>query len=247
MINEWIVDINCDVGEGINNESKLMPYISSCNIACGGHAGDLDTMRTVVKLAKEYQVKIGAHPSFPDKENFGRQIIDMSCADLYTSLRQQIRDLMVVLREEHLTLHHIKLHGALYNLAAIDEKTANVVIEVVKSIAFPVYLYAPYKSVLADIAKKEHIAVTYEAFADRNYNDDLTLVSRTKNSPIIERADLVFEHVHRMIFKKKVKTIDGVEVGIKADTFCIHGDHPEAVKLVEGLTKKLKDHHVLIR
>lgn len=246
-MNGLVVDINCDLGEGLNNESLLMPYISSCNIACGGHAGDLETMRAVVKLAKQYQVKIGAHPSFPDKENFGRQIIDMSCADLYTVLRQQIRDLMLVLREEHLTLHHIKPHGALYNLAAVDEKTANVVIEVVKSIAFPVQLYAPYKSVLADVAEKEHITVTYEAFADRNYNNDLTLVSRTNDNAIIESVDLAFEHVHRMIFKQKVETIDGVEVEIKADTFCIHGDHPEAVKLAEGLTQKLKEHHVLIR
>ncbi|MFC4722049.1 5-oxoprolinase subunit PxpA [Geojedonia litorea] len=242
-----IIDINCDVGEGLNNEHLLMPYVSSCNIACGGHAGDPDTMRAVVRLAKEHQVKIGAHPSFPDKENFGRQIIEMSCADLYTSLKQQIRDLMTVLREEHLMLHHIKPHGALYNLAARDERTANVVVEVVKSIALPVYLYAPYKSVLAEVAEKEHIEVTYEAFADRNYNKDLTLVSRAKTNAIIENLDLMFEHVQNMIFNQKVKTVDGVEVVVKAETFCVHGDNPKAVKLLEGLSQKLKEHHVLIR
>ena len=116
------LDINVDVGEGLNNEVQLMPYMSSCNIACGGHAGDMETMRNVVKLAKQYRVKIGAHPSFPDKEYFGREIIEISSANLYTSLKKQIRSLLRVLKNEHLQLHHIKPHGALYNLAAIDKK-----------------------------------------------------------------------------------------------------------------------------
>jgi UPF0271 protein len=241
-----VVDINCDVGEGFANEAQLMPFISSCNIACGGHAGDRETMLQVVKLAKIHKVNIGAHPSFPDKENFGRQVIDISCADLYTSLKQQIRSLVSVLREEHLTLHHIKPHGALYNLAAIDEKTAKVVIEVVKSIALPLYLYAPYGSVIAELALKEKIPLTYEAFADRNYNEDLTLVSRSQENAIILDPDKVFEHVYHMMYHQKVKTINGVEVALKADTFCVHGDHPKAVILVKKLYEKLREHQIFI-
>jgi UPF0271 protein len=245
-MNTIIVDINADVGEGLNNEAQLMPYLSSCNIACGGHAGNEETMAQVVKLAKAHKVKIGAHPSFPDKQNFGRQRIQMSSADLYTSLKQQVRSLMSVLRAEHVTLHHIKPLGALYNLAAIDEKTANVIIEVVKSIALPLNLYVPYGSVIADLASKEHIKITYEAFADRNYNEDLTLVSRTQGNAMITNPEDVFCHVYKMISEQKVKTISGVEVGIKADTFCVHGDNPEALKLLQLLTEKLQQHHVNI-
>lgn len=245
-MNPIIIDINADVGEGLNNESRLMPYLSSCNIACGGHAGDEETMSKVVKLAKKHKVKIGAHPSFPDRLNFGRKVMQMSSADLYTSLKQQIRILMKVLRAEHATLHHIKPHGALYNLAAVDEKTANVIIEVVKSIALPLSLYVPYGSVIADKAQKERIKITYEAFADRNYNEDLTLVSRSLNNAIITDLDTVYGHVYKMISQHKVKTISGVEVEIKADTFCIHGDHPEALKLLQFLTEKLQQHQVKI-
>lgn len=245
-MNPIIIDINADVGEGLNNESRLMPYLSSCNIACGGHAGDEETMSKVVKLAKKHKVKIGAHPSFPDRLNFGRKVMQMSSADLYTSLKQQIRILMKVLRAEHATLHHIKPHGALYNLAAVDEKTANVIIEVVKSIALPLSLYVPYGSVIADKAQKEGIKLTYEAFADRNYNEDLTLVSRSLNNAIITDLDTVYGHVYKMISQHKVKTISGVEVEIKADTFCIHGDHPEALKLLQFLTEKLQQHQVKI-
>lgn len=244
---QWIIDINADVGEGLNNETQLMPYLSSCNIACGGHAGDEKTMLKVVKLAKKHKVKIGAHPSFPDKENFGRQVMKISCADLYTSLKQQVRSLMRVLRAEHCMLHHVKPHGALYNLAAVDKKTAEVIIEVVKSIALPIQLYVPYGSVIADLAQKENIKITYEAFADRNYNTDLTLVSRTQINAVITDSDEVFGHVKSMIFHQKVKTISGVEVGIKADTFCVHGDNPEAINLLQNLTEKLLESHVIIR
>ena len=246
MINQKVVDINADVGEGLNNEAQLMPYLSSCNIACGGHAGDKDTMVQVVKLAKAHRVKVGAHPSFPDKHNFGREIIPMSSADLYTSLKQQIRNLISVLRAERTPLHHIKPHGALYNLAAVDEKTANVVIEVVKSIAMPLRLYVPYGSVIANIAQKEGVRITYEAFADRNYNADLTLVSRGQDNAVITDLEIVFDHVHRMIFEQKVKTISGVEVGLKADTFCVHGDNPKATELLQNLTEKLRGSNVIV-
>ena len=126
------VDINVDVGEGMGNEALIMPLISSCNIACGGHAGNTETMGSVVKLAKKHGVKIGAHPSFPDKENFGRVKIDIPYASLLSSISQQIKALQEVLSQEHGVLHHIKLHGALYNLAAVNAKTANGIIEVIK-------------------------------------------------------------------------------------------------------------------
>lgn len=240
------IDINVDVGEGINNESLLMPFISSCNIACGGHAGDLNTMRTVVKLAKEYHVKIGAHPSYPDKENLGRKTMEISHSRLFKSLRSQINSLIKVLRIENAMLHHIKPHGALYNNATINKSTADVIIEVLKSISLPLKLYVPFNSVISELAEKENIPIVYEAFADRNYNDDLTLVSRNDKNAIILNPDEMFEHVFRMITKQKVKTLNGVEVQIKADTFCVHGDNPKVVHLIKNLRNKLEENHIII-
>lgn len=241
------IDINVDVGEGIGNEALIMPYISSCNIACGGHAGDIETMQRVVKLAKEHRVKIGAHPSFPDKENFGRVKMDMSCAALFTSIKQQIKALQDVLYQEHRVLHHVKPHGALYNLAAVDIKVANVIVEVMKDLVLPIKLYVPYKSVVADVALKNNIAITYEAFADRNYNDDLTLVSRQEKYALINDTDMMFEHVFKMLSKQKVKTIQNSEIEILAETFCIHGDNPDAVVLIKSLKEKLELNGIKIR
>lgn len=241
------VDINVDVGEGIYNESQLMPYISSCNIACGGHAGDLETMRSVVKLAKQYQVKIGAHPSFPDIENFGRIPIKITSAALYTSLKDQIDNLMVVLKEEQARIHHVKPHGALYNLAAVDSKIANVIIEVMKSFMLPIKLYVPNNSVIEKLAIENDIPIMHEAFADRNYNDDGSLVSRTKNNALIEDATQMFEHVYRMIIFKKIKTITESEIDIFATTFCVHGDHPNAVLFIKNLKTRLAENGIQIR
>ena len=240
------IDINADVGEGIGNEARLMPCISSCNIACGGHAGDFETMKSVVELAKKYQVKIGAHPSFPDKENFGRKVIEMPCVTLYTSIKHQIKDLVKVLEDEHLPLHHVKPHGALYNLAAVDEKTADVIIEVMKGLMLRAKLYVPYKSVIAKLAVENNIPVMYEAFADRNYNDDLTLVSRVENDAVIQDQNNMFEHVFRILSSNKVKTISGRLESIIAETFCVHGDNPKAVELISSLSKRLEENGIKV-
>lgn len=241
------IDINVDVGEGIGNESILMPLISSCNIACGGHAGDSETMRMVVKLATAYNVKIGAHPSFPDKANFGRKDMDISCAALYTSIKGQIDDLLIILKEEKAQLNHVKPHGALYNLAAVDDKKASVIIEVMKNFILPVKIFVPYNSVIEKMAIENNIPIKYEAFADRNYNDDGTLVSRSENNALINDSEQMFDHVFRMISSDKVKTISGAEIKMIADTFCIHGDNPRAVNLIQDLSKKLQEKGLQIK
>mgnify|MGYP001628281198 CR=1 FL=1 len=121
---QYKVDINCDVGEGVGNEADIFPYISSCNIACGGHAGDTETMYRVVSLAKQHRLKVGAHPSYPDKTNFGREVMDISNKDLVQSIQKQLSDFDAVLQQEEVTLHHIKAHGALYNQTAKDKELA---------------------------------------------------------------------------------------------------------------------------
>lgn len=241
------IDINCDVGEGIGNESDLIPFISSCNIACGGHAGDQATMTQVARIARQHKVKVGAHPSYPDRENFGRKIMDISYATLFKSLEDQIGALIEVLRHEHMQLHHVKPHGALYNLAAVNKEVATVIVEVMKRFHLPLKLYVPYRSVIAAVAVKEGIPITYEAFADRNYHQDLTLVSRQKENALITNSDELIAHVLRMIIDKKVLTIEGVEVEIDADTFCVHGDNPKALKLIKGLVNNLAENNIKIR
>jgi UPF0271 protein len=236
-----IIDINVDVGEGLGNESQLMPYISSCNIACGGHAGDMKTMREVVKLAKQCRVKIGAHPSFPDKENFGRKALDMPCVTLFAEIKSQINSLVAIINEENAMLHHVKPHGALYNIAAFDDRIATVIVEVVKSLGMPVKLYVPYGSAIEKIALQNDVSITYEGFADRNYNPDLTLVSRTEKNAVLYNGNEVFEHVFKMINAKKVRAANGQEVDIKAETFCVHGDNPNAFHLIKYLRMHLEE------
>ncbi|MBT8279903.1 MAG: 5-oxoprolinase subunit PxpA [Bacteroidia bacterium] len=240
------IDINADVGEGLQNEHELLPLVSSCNIACGGHAGNETIMREVIQIAKSNNVKIGAHPSYPDRENFGRKVVEMSCAALYSTVKSQIQTMMAIMREEHLQLHHVKCHGALYNSSAKDNRTAEVVLEVMKSIKQPLKLYVPFGSVIAEKAISERIPITYEAFADRNYNEDLSLVSRDLPLAMIQDVDELIEHAYRMIVHKKVKTINGVEVPIKAQTICIHGDNPKAINMLKSLTQFLTKKGIII-
>lgn len=159
---------------------------------------------------------------------------------MYTSIKEQINNLVAILNEENAQLHHVKPHGALYNLAITDLKIATIIIEVMKSMALPTKLYVPYKSVIETLALQYNIPITYEAFADRNYNDDLTLVSRSKQNALIKDSDAMFEHVYHMIDKRKVKTITGAEVTIQAETFCIHGDNMQAAELIKKLRSNLE-------
>ena len=146
------IDINCDVGEGVGNEKQLFPYISSCNIACGGHAGDDSSMLAMVRLAKEYQVLIGAHPAYPDPENFGRISMSIAPTDLIQSLQQQLDGLLRILEKEKGDLHHIKPHGALYNDLSKSRKLTRIFLKAFHRHRERVFFYAPYGSVYAEEA-----------------------------------------------------------------------------------------------
>ncbi|MDJ0644750.1 MAG: 5-oxoprolinase subunit PxpA [Flavobacteriaceae bacterium] len=234
------IDINCDLGEGLNNEGELMPYISSCSIACGGHAGSKRTIKKVIDLALKHHVKIGAHPSFPDKANFGRIRLEMPLNQLQQSIEEQIQLVIRLCEEKNTTLHHIKPHGALYNLAAIDSFHAEIVINAVKNVAPQAFLYVPYNSILQHLAEKAGIKIKIEAFADRNYNTDLTLVSRKSENAVITDKEKLVRHLLKMTLEKKVKTINGVEVRMEAETFCFHGDNPKAIELLKYASKELQ-------
>ncbi|WP_405211829.1 5-oxoprolinase subunit PxpA [Dokdonia sp. Asnod2-E02] len=232
------IDINSDVGEGIGNEALLMPLISSCNIACGGHAGDEKTMREVLAFAKAYNVKIGAHPSYPDKENFGRLPMDISKKTLQESLRNQITTLKNLAEESGLPLHHIKPHGALYNKAARDEETAMIVIETVHSIDKNLALYVPYGSLIARLARPR-LKTIVEGFADRAYNSDYSLVSRSEYGSVLHDTKQVLTHVLSMVKDEILTTRDGKNLSFKIDTICVHGDTENALEIVRNLHTKL--------
>ncbi|AUC13961.1 lactam utilization protein LamB [Tenacibaculum sp. SZ-18] len=233
------IDINCDVAEGLGNEKYLMPYINSCNIACTAHAGSPEIIDEVILLAKAYNVKIGAHPSFPDIENFGRKIMDISFSELQESIRNQIQLVKSKTEEQGQRLHHVKPHGALYNIAAKDTEYAKVIIDELIRLEYPVFLYAPYNSVISNLAKENGIQVMFEAFVDRNYNSDLSLVSRTLPNAIIAENETAWVQLKLMIENEELISIQGEKVKIKADTFCIHGDHENALELLQFIRMKL--------
>lgn len=245
-MNLFTIDINCDVGEGVGNEMELMPMISSCSVACGGHAGDSDTIKETILLASLHQVHIGAHPSYPDKENFGRKAMHMPFDELQQSIEKQINAVHTELRKSVATMNHIKAHGALYNRAAVDAETAQCLINAVKNTTKDVWLYVPYGSVLAKMALEQGLRVRYEAFIDRNYNNDLTLVARDHPDAVITEAKKVVEHLLRMVTRHKVKTLEGEKVDIKAKTYCIHGDNPNAIRILHYLSKKLPSYGIKI-
>ena len=230
-----MININCDVGEGINNEHLLMPYISSCNIACGGHAGDVETMTQIVLLAAKYNVKIGAHPSYPDKDNFGRTSIEISNDELKKTLIQQIQTLEKVLEKAGLKMHHIKPHGALYNDLAKNEVLANLFLDIIENYKHKYKLFVPYVSAIAKESKRRNFDIINEAFADRNYNDDLSLVSRHKRDAILTDIHDIIGHISMIKNEGKVITISGKEVPIKAETFCVHSDTKNAAEIVKNI------------
>lgn len=240
------IDINCDVAEGVNNEHLLMPYLSSCNIACVAHAGSITIIDETISLAKKYHVKIGAHPSFPDRENFGRSVLKMSPEALQESIEEQINLVKERAILQHMNINHIKAHGALYNMAAKDEVVAITLIKAVKKIAENLILYVPYESVIEKLAKKNNIPIKYEVFIDRNYNEDLTLVSRTNPNALIIDKDDAFNHLLRMFNTEEVITITNKKVSIKADTYCIHGDTNHSEDILKHIAQRLKNENITI-
>ncbi|MDH3699133.1 MAG: 5-oxoprolinase subunit PxpA [Flavobacteriaceae bacterium] len=234
------IDLNCDVGEGVGNETQLLPMISSCNIACGGHAGNESSIRTILRLAKTHKVKAGAHPSYPDRVNFGRISMKISGDALKLSIQEQLERFFTIAEEEGVSVFHIKPHGALYNDIARDESLAEVFLTASVDYLTERVLFAPFGSVIAQRAREAGITVWYEAFADRNYNKDLSLVSRKKEQALITDPEGMKEHVLRIVKEGLVETIAGDRLPIKAQTFCVHGDTPNAVSLLKQLIAALE-------
>ena len=240
------IDINADIGEGSVNDKSLFPLISSCNIACGGHIGDNESINSSIKLAINHDVKIGAHPSFPDKLNFGRKLIKISSRDLEKSLTSQINLVIKIARNYNKRIHHIKPHGALYNLAFSDFKTCEIIINCIKKLPYKVSLFSQYKSLLSSLAKENGIKIYNEVFIDREYNDDLSLVSRENKNAITYDLNKINRKILNVFKKKKISSINKVKMNIKADTYCIHGDNPKALIIMKSLISYLNSYHITL-
>ena len=236
-----MLNINCDLGEGLNNEHIIMPLIDSCNIACGGHAGDNGSMIECVEISIKNNVKIGAHPSYPDKINFGRKKIDISPSELSYSIISQIESLETIADSYGLELNHIKAHGALYNQMMIDAELSNFYLDTIKDFKNKCSLYIPYKSEIEKIALKKGFSIIYEVFGDRNYNDDLSLVSRNNENALITDPESVVNHIKTIKETETVKTINGNYKKIKFDTICIHSDTNNSIEILKKINQEFDE------
>lgn len=228
------------MGEGLNNESSLMPYIHSCSIACGYHAGDLVTMTDTVVLAKKHNKLIGAHPSFPDREGFGRRDMKLPHDELKEVIKDQILQIKHICDAENARLTYVKPHGALYNKAVQDKETARTIVQAILETDPVLMVYTPFNSLLADMAMERNIMVKYEVFGDRNYLDDLRLQSRQHPEAVIEDPVKVMEHVSYLVKHQCIKSITGKLIPVKADVLCIHGDNRNALKIVSTINEWLQ-------
>jgi UPF0271 protein len=239
-----MIDINCDMGE-INTlldngtYETLMDHVTSINIACGGHAGDEKMIRAMIETAKEKKVKIGAHPSYPDRKNFGRYEMTISDEDLSTSILEQITRVMNIAAEYNYSISHMKPHGALYNKAARDENLAKLIGEVITSIdpSLPVMCLAGSKMV--SILKDMELNVLRESFADRTYEADGSLRKRTLSNALIVNSQIASMQAHNISKNNKLVAHNGTEITIQSETVCIHSDTPDALKIAIAVNNKL--------
>ncbi len=249
------LDLNADLGEGGLYDAELLQLITSANIACGAHAGDSETMKRTILAAKHNQIRIGAHPSFPDRENFGRKSMDIPSDTLYQSLYQQITLLAELCHQQALKIDYIKPHGALYNLAAEDKTLADLIIKLITrlkaealsnqitGINHNLKLMMLAESSCCSWAKEAGIEIINEAFADRRYIKSQTskaiLCPRTLPGAMIEDLELVIAQVKQLNSHQAIQTLEGDHLIINTESICIHGDGPQALIFAKAIANVL--------
>lgn len=229
------LDFNCDLGEGCGDDARIVPCISSASIACGGHAGDEQSMREAVELCRRHGVAVGAHPSFVDREHFGRRELPLSPAAIHVLVIAQTRRLQAVCTQAGVALRHVKPHGALYNLAARDRAVADAIAEAVRAVDPVLRLYALAGSELAEAAREFGLAVAEEVFAERGYGADGRLLARGRPGAVIDSLAAALAQVRTMLREQRVIANDGTSVPIRADTLCLHGDRADAADFAIAL------------
>ncbi|MEO6971160.1 MAG: 5-oxoprolinase subunit PxpA [Chthoniobacterales bacterium] len=232
------VDLNADLGEGAASESELRELVSSANIACGFHAGSPISMTATIRAAHAAGVAVGAHPSLADRENFGRRELPVTPNEVFALVAYQVGAFQATATSLGVRPNHIKPHGALYNMAARDPALAEAVTHALLAVDRTLILFAPDGSALAQAGEAIGLRVAREVFADRNYQPDGALVPRTQPNALLHDAEDAAERVLRMLRENVVRTIDGSDLAIQADTICVHGDTPDAVHFA----RKLRTH-----
>jgi UPF0271 protein len=246
------INLNADLGEGygpwtMGDDAAMLDIVASANIACGGHAGDPDVMRRTLRLARERGVSIGAHPSYPDLQGFGRRTMSLSAAELENQVAAQVGALSAIAALEAARVTHVKPHGALNNLACANRSVADTICRAVRAIDPALIMLAPAASQLVAAGRAAGLAVIEEIFADRAYLPDGQLVPRSRPDAMIHGAEACLAHVLAMLEAGALIAVDGTRIATPIGSICVHGDSPGAVAVARHLREQLaaRGHQVL--
>lgn len=238
------VDLNVDLAEGCSNDQRLLQLVTSANVACGLHAGDFNEMRKAIRWAKENKVRIGAHPSFPDRENFGRTNMQLPDDELKACLLYQLGAVKALCNAEGVSLSYVKPHGALYNQAAKDESLAALIALTIKQFDPSLKLMGLSGSLMLKVAQQHGLGIISEVFADRHYLADGSLVPRSRADALVDNDEEAISQVLQMVLQGSVPTVDGQDVAIQADSICLHGDGEHAISFAEKIRKALTEKQI---
>lgn len=247
----YSIDLNSDMGESfgaykLGGDEDIIQYVTTANVACGWHAGDAMVMEKTVALAKQFGTAVGAHPGFPDLMGFGRRNMAVTPEEAKAYVKYQLGALQAFAKGHGVKIQHVKPHGALYNMAAVDEKLARAMCEAVYEVDKDIIFMGLAGSRMITAAEEVGLRAASEVFADRAYNDDGTLVSRKLPGAVIKDKDLAIRRVVRMVKEGKVESISGKDIDIKADSICVHGDNPKALEFVKNIRETLEKEGVVI-
>lgn len=235
------IDLNADVGESAGDDASLIPLITSANVACGGHAGDPEIMRATVILALRHGVAVGAHPGYVDREHFGRRPMTLDESQVVELVLDQVGALDAIATAEMATIVHVKAHGALYNQAEVDDRLARSLVKAVQRYPRRLALVGRAGSAMERAARAAGLAFRAEAFADRRYQADGTLVSRSEPGSVLDDPGAVASQVRRLVRDGEVETNDGSRIPVAFETLCLHGDTPGAARLAQQVRQVLAE------
>ena len=241
------IDLNCDMGEGLATDAAIMPFISSANIACGYHAGDDAVMQQTVSLALAHHVAIGAHPGFADKTNFGRTEMQLPLNEVFDLVAEQVFQLQKIANANGSKLHHVKPHGALYNMSANDALLADTIAKAVYHIDKTLVLFGLSGSYSISEAKKIGLRTASEVFADRTYQPNGRLTPRSEANALIDSEAACLQQVVQLIGQQTVKATNGQTISIVAETICLHGDGDHALPFAKAIHQTLRKHPIQIQ
>jgi 5-oxoprolinase (ATP-hydrolysing) subunit A len=240
------VDLNSDLGEGAGHDNEILNLVSSANIACGFHAGNPAGILNSIRVAKEKGVAVGAHPSLDDRKNFGRTEMQVGGEEVYALVAYQVGAFQALCAAAGLKMNHVKPHGALYNMAVRDRELSDAIAHGMLAVDQRAILFAPAGTELFRAAQELGLQTCSEVFADRNYNSDGTLVSRTRPDALLRDPGEAAERVVRMLKEGKIRAVDGSDVAVRPETICLHGDTPGAVEFARKLRARLEREGILI-